>query len=63
MDNPVERALAYLRSLAALAERLAKDNIVVRRLHCDWSSLIEGSAADVRQLLAENIDKSDGNSK
>jgi hypothetical protein len=38
MDNPVERALAYVRSLAALAERLARHDIVVRRLHCDWSS-------------------------
>jgi len=50
MDNPVERALAYVRSLAALAERLAKHDIVVRRLHCDWSSFgswtVEASSGD-----------------
>jgi hypothetical protein len=50
MDSPVESALAYIRSLAALAERLAKHDIVVRRLHCDWSSFgswtIEASSGD-----------------
>ena len=50
MDNPVERALAYVRSLTALAEQLAKHDIVVRRLHCDWSSFgswsVEASSGD-----------------
>jgi hypothetical protein len=50
MDRPVERALAYVRSLAALAEHLAKRDIVVRRLHCDWSSfgswVVEAASGD-----------------
>jgi hypothetical protein len=37
MDNSVESSLGFIRSLAALAERLAKRDIVVQRLHCDWS--------------------------
>jgi hypothetical protein len=50
MDSPVEGALAYVRSLAALAEQLAKHDIVVRRLHCDWSSfgswIVEAASGD-----------------
>jgi hypothetical protein len=50
MDSPVEKALAYVRSLAALAERLAKQDIVVRRLHCDWAAFgswtVEASSGD-----------------
>ena len=37
MDNSVESSLGFVRSLAALTERLAKHDIVVNRLHCDWS--------------------------
>jgi hypothetical protein len=50
MDSPVERALAYVRSLAALTEQLAKHDIMVRRLHCDWSSfgswIVEAASGD-----------------
>jgi hypothetical protein len=38
MDDPVAHALGFVRNLAALAERLATRNIVVRSLHCDWSA-------------------------
>lgn len=38
MDSPAEKALAYVRSLTAFAERLARQDIVVRRLHCDWAA-------------------------
>jgi hypothetical protein len=57
-DTPTERALAYLRSLATLAERLAKRDIVVRRLDCGWSSfgswVVEASRGDdeVKRSLA-----------
>ena len=37
MDDPVVHALDFVRNFGALAERLAKRNVVVRRLHCDWS--------------------------
>lgn len=38
MNVPIDRALAYVRSLAAMVERLAGRDIVVRRLHCDWAA-------------------------
>lgn len=38
MDTPVSHALLFIRELAALAERLAMRNIVVRCLYCDWSA-------------------------
>jgi|HubBroStandDraft_4_1064222.scaffolds.fasta_scaffold68443_2 hypothetical protein len=38
MDDPVAHALGFVRNLAALAERLATRNIVVRTLRCDWSA-------------------------
>lgn len=38
MNTPVERAIVYVRRFADLAERLAKQNIVVRKLDCDWQS-------------------------
>jgi hypothetical protein len=37
MDDSVESSLKFVRSLAALAERLGKRDIVMNRLHCDWS--------------------------
>jgi hypothetical protein len=37
-NNPVEDAVAYIRLFADLAERLAKQNIVVRRIDCSWGS-------------------------
>ena len=37
-NNPVESAVAYVRRFADLAERLAKQNIVVRRIDCSWGS-------------------------
>jgi hypothetical protein len=37
-NNPVEDAVAYIRRFADLAERLAKKNIVVRRIDCSWGS-------------------------
>ena len=50
MESPPEKALAYVRSLTALAERLARQNIVVRRLHCDWAAFgswtVEASSGD-----------------
>lgn len=38
MNTPVELAIAYVCRFADLAERLAKQNIVVRKLDCDWQS-------------------------
>ena len=38
MGDPVAHALDFVRNFAALAERLATRNIVVRSLHCDWSA-------------------------
>jgi hypothetical protein len=38
MNTPVELAIVYVRRFADLAERLAKQNIVVRKLDCDWQS-------------------------
>ena len=50
MDSPVEHALNFVRSLAALGEQLAKRDIVVRRLDCNWSAFgswtIEASSGD-----------------
>jgi hypothetical protein len=50
MDGPAEKAVAYVRSLAALAERLSKQDIVVRRLHRDWAAFgswtVEASSGD-----------------
>ena len=37
MDTPLTRALDFVRTFAALAERLGSHNIVVRRLVCDYS--------------------------
>jgi hypothetical protein len=38
MNTPAELAIVYVRRFADLAERLAKQNIVVRKLDCDWQS-------------------------
>ena len=50
MNTPVELAIAYVRRFADLAERLAKQNIVVRRLDCNWqafgSFIVDASDGD-----------------
>jgi hypothetical protein len=38
MNTPAELAIVYVRRFADLAERLAKQNIMVRKLDCDWQS-------------------------
>src|SRR5262249_42872339 len=59
MYNPVDSALDFVRRLAALAERLAKRDIVVRRLDCDWSAfgcwIIEASSGDAETRRAAAI--------
>jgi hypothetical protein len=59
MDDPVERALDFVRSFAALAERLAKRNIVVCGLRCDWGAFgswtVEASSGDAEAKRASAI--------
>ena len=53
MTEATENALTFVKTLAALAERLAHRDIVVRRLDCDWSG--SGSwALELSGGVAEN---------
>jgi hypothetical protein len=59
MDDPVAHALEFVRNFAELAERLAKRNIVVRRLRCDWSGFgswtVEASSGDAESKRSSAI--------
>lgn len=59
MDDPGAHALDFARSFAALAEQLAKRNIVVRGLHCDWSAFgswtVEASSGDAESKRSSAI--------
>jgi hypothetical protein len=59
MDDPVAHALDLVRNFGALAQPLAKRNIVVRHLDCDWSGFgswtVEASRGDAEAKRSSAI--------
>jgi len=59
MTDSTDSARDFVRSLAALAETLADCDIVVRRLHCDWSVfgswIVEASGGAAQEKVSEAI--------